>query len=604
MDEEATVEKLKALRNIIRTQVEKHNGRVFGSAGDSTIAEFTSPVETVRCAVTIQNAIANRIQNADPQSVDGQLHLRIGINLGDVIVDGDNLLGDGVNIAARLETLAGPGEVFISRSVLEQVRKQLPFSYDDIGEQRVKNIADPISVYRVNPEQTPAKLWQSSLTGSRRLQALAAAIVMFFASIGVWWFLSGHTSQEQAEFKLPDLPSIAVLSLDTFGDDKDLRFLAEGISEDIITQLARNTNLIVMARTATFSLKDKGLTAKEISDKLNVKYALEGSVRRSGDKLRVTTQLIEAKTGKHVWAEHYDFVASAVFTTQDDIVEKIVGTLLSEIREVDKANILRRPPSDLDVYQLTLNGLALKHKLNPKDTQRAIDDLRQAVKLDPGYAPAWLYLGWEEALAIVFKWPIDGKVSTDLKGALAKIEKAIELDSTLATAYQALGLVRTFTGDAQGALEAAKRSVELGPGDADNLLVYARALASNGDFDASLDKARYAMALNPYQPSYYSYNLGRTLWGKGEYKDTLVSENKCLTKAPEFTACRLLKIAAYIGMDDLASATKAVKVLLQQSPTYTVEDALKAVGFPGSKSVNARLANQLTEAGLPLGKGG
>jgi adenylate cyclase len=381
-----------------------------------------------------------------------------------------------------------------------------------------------------------------------------------------------------------------------------MRVLGEGIADEIITQLARNPALTTIARTTTFALKGSGLNAKEIGRKLNVQYVLEGSVRRLGDQLRITARLIDAKTGNHVWAERYDSAASTIFETQDAIVEKIVGTLFSEIRETQKAAILRRPPSNLDVYELTLRGVARKHRLNPKDMILARRDLARAVELDPNYAQAWLYLGWVEAITIVFKWSDDLDMS-NLKDATKKVEKAIELEPTLATAYQGLSILRTWQGDVQGALHAAKRSVELGPGDADNLLFLGRALASVGEFDQAVARIRHAIALNPIRPAYYDLHFARALWGQGKFQESNKASNDCLTKAPKFTACRIFQIASNVGMGKNAEASKAIKPLRRQSPNFTVADALKSVGFPGSGTANDRLAKQLTEAGLPKVKG-
>lgn len=434
--------------------------------------------------------------------------------------------------------------------------------------------------------------------GQWRRGAVAAAVFVLFAAAGVWWGLTQDTASDRGEFRMPDRPSIAVLSLDTFSSEEEQRFLAEGIAEDIITQLARNSELTVMARTSTFSLRDKGLDAKEIADELDVHYILEGSVRRSGGMLRISAQLIDTETGNHVWAERYDTTAATIYSTQDDIVENIVGTLFSEIREAEKAEILRRPPSDLDVYELTLRGLARKHRLSPESMRLARVDLQRAVELDPGYAPAWLYLGWVEAIAIVFKWSDDLDFS-DLDDAIGKVEKAIELDPMLATAYQALGLLRAYDGDAQGALEAAKRSVELGPGDADNLLFLGRAHASVGEFDQAIALTQHAIALNPSRPSYYDYYLSRSLWGRDEFEEINMAANECLTKAPGFTACRVFQIVSHVEMGNADQAAQAVAALLERSPNFTVEDAVTSVGFPGHEKSNKRLARQLNEAGLP-----
>jgi adenylate cyclase len=445
------------------------------------------------------------------------------------------------------------------------------------------------------------KSWSNMVSASNRsLWSLAAvAASLLIALTGAWWIVPKQAELDRVPSVASTDRSIAVMPFDTFSGEQEQLFLAQGMAEDITIELSRNADLTVLARSAAFSLSEKGLSAWEVANEVGVQYILEGSVRRAGEELRISTQLIDAKTGNQVWADRYDAEASSLYEMQDDIVDNIVGTLLSEVRETEKRTILRRPPSNLDVYELSLRGLARKHRLNAKDLRLGREDLLHAVKLDPEHAPAWLYLGWIEAIAVAFGWFDD----VTLGAAMAKIEKAIELDPSLPTAYQALGIVRAFVGDAQGSLQAAQRSVELGPGDADNLLFLGRALATNGEFDQAVRYGRRAMALNPSRPSYYAYHLGRALWGTGELKDSSRLMDECLTTAPGFTACRIFRIANHNGMGNSDQASKAVTALLEQSPDFSVEDALKSVGFPGDPNSNERLASQLIEAGLSSDEG-
>lgn len=425
-----------------------------------------------------------------------------------------------------------------------------------------------------------------------RWAAAAAPVFLLLAVTGGWWMAASDADS----FTLGDKPSVAVMPFNTFSSAEEQRFLAEGMAEDLRTELARNSDLTVMARVAASDPGERDLSAHDLASEWGVRYVVAGSVRRSGEGLRISVQLIDAGSGNHLWADRFDITASTVYRMQDEIVAEIVGTLLSEVRETRKAAALRRPPDNLDVYELSLRGLARKHRLNPEDSRLAHEDLLRAIELDPQYAPAWLYLGWVEAIEFALQWS-----DADLGEAQRKIERALELDPTLASAYQALSLVRSFSGDFEGALRAAKRSVELGPGDADNLVFLGRALATAGEFDKAVAQARHAMALNPSRPSYYAYYLARALWGRRDLPESKALIDECLTKAPAFSPCRIFRIAIQSESGNADEAAKAVAELLEQSPSFSVHDAVQSSGFAGDPASDERLASHLLEAGLPAG---
>lgn len=611
MDEAGTVAALKRYRTeVFDPKIAQYRGRTVKLMGDGALIEFPSVIDAVTFAVEIQ-VLMRRYNDGVPE--DHRIDFRIGINLGDVIVEADDLYGDGVNVAARLEGLAEPGGICLSRSARDQIRDRLDLDLKDLGEIEVKNIARPVRAFSVILNEkaavlaaTPAEPRPRGRSNWAIPATVSVLALLLLAMVGWWqpWAGNAHRgsgtvmADPMSKAPVSEGPSIAVLPFDTMASGEESRFLAEGIAEDIITELARNVDLTVMARTATFALREKGLDAMEIAEALGVRYALEGSIRRTEGELRIVAQLIDGSTGSHLWAESYDVDASEIYETYDEIVAKIVGTLFSEVRETEKAEVLRRPPDNLDVYELSLRGMALKHRLNPRDARRALADLRKAVEMDPDYAPAWLTLGWVEVIAIIFKW-IDGLDYSDLDEATSKIERAISLDPTLASAYQALSLARTVAGDVEGALRSAQRSVELGPGDADNRLFLARALASNGQFENAVSHARHAVALNPFRPSYYDLHLGRALWGVGELEEAGRLMDDCLTKAPGFTGCRVFQVATQMALGNAESAARAVADLRDRSPDFTVDDALKSVGFAGDAKADERLASSLTRAGLP-----
>lgn len=585
------------IEDFISPLVSEHGGRIVKLMGDGILAEFHSAVGALQCAQKIQQGMQCRNEEIEQRR---RIRFRMGINIGDVIVEGNDIYGDGVNIAARLEALSDPGGILLAQSAYEQVKGKVDGDFDDLGRKTLKNVADPIRVFRFQTTEgnvgAPSLRWKFHADG--KVVASAAAVFLLIAGVVFWWQLNSAVEADRRNFQLPDRPSIAVLPFETFSSDEDYRYLADGVSEDIITQLARNAELTVMARSASFAVANKTDDAIEIARELGVYYLLTGSVRRSEDRLRITTQLVDGKSGNNVWAEAYDSTAAKVFDTQDEIVERIVGSLFSEVREIEKNAILRNPPESLDVYELALRGVARKHRLNPSDSVLAREDLARAIELDPDYAPAWLYLGWVEGIAIAFGWASDLGPS-DLPGAISKIEKAIEIDPTLATAYQALGILRSWVGDTEGALQAAKRSVELGPGDADNILFLGRAFANIGAFDVAVETALKAFALNPIRPSYYDAALSRALWGQGSYDASLKAANDCLAKTPGYSACQVFQVASNIGLQEKDSAVRSAKDLLDLYPNMTVGVAVGGMGYAGAPSANARLSEQLSAAGLP-----
>ncbi len=329
-DEESTVRSLNACRRVIDGLVADHRGRVFGSAGDSVIAEFPSPVEAVRCAVDIQREL--EAHNVD-LSEDRRMRLRIGVNLGDVIVEGDDLLGDGVNIAARLETLADAGGICLSRPVFDQIKKPLDLGCEYLGEHEVKNIAEPIQVYRVLTEPEAAgKIIDETkrATQSWKRIALAAAVVVLIAVAGVglwlrpWKATVEPASVERMAHPLPDRPSIAVLPFTNMSDDPAQEYFADGMTEDLITDLSKVSGLFVIARNSVFTYKGKAIEVRQVAEDLGVRYVLEGSVRRAGEQVRINAQLIDATTGGHLWAERYDGSLADIFGLQDQVARKIV----------------------------------------------------------------------------------------------------------------------------------------------------------------------------------------------------------------------------------------------------------------------------------------
>src|SRR5437016_14113787 len=355
-DEEGTLDRLKALRReLLDPKIAEHRGRIVKTSGDGLLVEFAGVVDAVRCAVAVQQAMPERNTGA---GADNRIELRIGINLGDVIVEGDDLYGDGVNIAARIEALADAGGVFVSNTVHDQVRDRLPFGFEDLGEQQVKNIARPVRVYRVRDVGSVAK-------------AGAAPAL-----------------------PLPDKPSIAVLPFANISGDPEQEYFADGMVEEIITAVSKVRWFFVIARNSTFTYKGHAVDVKQVGRELGVRYVLEGSVRKSGNRIRVTAQLVEAATGNHVWAERYDRDLADIFAVQDEITERLVAAIEPELYEAEQVRSQSKRPDSLDAWECVIRALSCIGQGTRDENTEAEALCRRAIAIAPGYGRAHSLLAW------------------------------------------------------------------------------------------------------------------------------------------------------------------------------------------------------------------
>src|SRR5271156_2830845 len=367
-DEEGTLERLKALRReLLDPKIAEHHGRIVKTTGDALLVEFASVVDAVRCAVAVQQAMPEWDTDV---AADNRIELRIGINLGDVIVEGDDLYGDGVNIAARIEALADAGGVFVSNTVHARGRDRLPFVFEDLGEQQVKNIARPVRVYRVRDPGAAAK---------------------------------NRSAPASPVLPLPDKPSIAVLSFTNMSSDPEQEFFADGIAEDIITALSRYPSLFVIARNSCFTYKGRAVDVKQVGRELGVRYVLEGGLRKAGNRIRVTAQLVEAETGKHVWAERYDRDLADIFPLQDEITEAVTVAVAPAIADAELHRAMRKPPGSLDAWAAYQRGLWHVSKYTPDDNALAQRFFQQAIDLDPTFSGAYGGLAGAQSQAADFQ---------------------------------------------------------------------------------------------------------------------------------------------------------------------------------------------------------
>ncbi len=535
-DEEATVRALNACRTVVDGLVADHRGRVFGSAGDSVVAEFPSPVEAVRCAVDIQRQL--EAHNAGLPE-DRRMRFRIGVNLGDVIVEGDNLLGDGVNIAARLETLADAGGICLSRPVFDQVKKQPDLGYEYLGEHEVKNIAEPVRVYRVLTEPEAAgKIIGETRRAERALKrgGLAAAVVVLIGVAGaVTWLRPWEprvepASVERMAFPLPDKPSIAVLPFDNLSSDASQGHVADGLTEDIITALSQVSRLFVIARNSTFVYKGKSSKVQQVAEDLGVRYVLEGSVQRSDDQLRITAQLIDAITGNHLWAERYDRKMTELFALQDEITDRIVVALRVKLTEGEEARVHRKHTHSLEAWNLLSRGVEHFYRTNKTDNAIARQWFEKAIEVDRGYALAYGFLAWTHWHDAFIGWSENRELSMEHASLLA--EKAQALDDALPDVYALQGAIHLLKGEYEEAVEAGEKAVAYNPNHATNTALLALILSNSGRPKEAIRKFKTAMRLSPYYPVWFLEVLGFTYLDAKQPGEALLAFEKALDRKP------------------------------------------------------------------------
>ena len=477
-DEEGTLRTLNTYRSVMVQLIEEHQGRVVATAGDSVLAEFVSAVQAVRCAVAVQRALDRR--NADLEEPRRML-FRIGINVGDVMVQGADVLGEGVNIAARLEQIGEPGSILVSGTVWEQIDGKLLFPCPFIGEQTVKNIARPVRIYRVT--------WDQPEVLDARLGIATAPT-------------------------LPNRPSIAVLPFVNMSGDAEQDYFADGISEDMITALSKWRWLFVIARNTSFVYKGKAANIKQIGRELGVRYVLEGSVRKAGNRVRITAQLIEAASGAHLWAERYDRDIADTFVVQDEITEAVVGAVEPELRRVEQQRAARQSRETMDAWDHQMRGLWRMYQFNPDSNVRAERLMRQAIELDPGFTPGYAGLSRVFTQRIVFEWTED--LDGDRRAAYAAARRAVELDDKDAYAHYALAWANVLMRGHEDAIAEAQKSIDLTPNFALGYYILGVARVFIGRFEQAIDPFRRAMRLSPHEPLafvfYYYLSLAQYHW--------------------------------------------------------------------------------------------
>jgi len=603
-DETSTVKTLATYREIIASLIKQHRGRVVDSPGDNVLAEFSSVVDAVQCAVAVQNEI--QIRNSELPD-NRRMEFRIGVNLGDVIDEEDRIYGDGVNIAARLEAMADPGGICVSKTAFDQIETKLPLGYEYLGEQSVKNIPKPVSAYRVlmKPDAAGKVIGEKRFLGRfSRKTAIAAIIVLLMVAGGmVGWNIYLHQSKkvepasvEKMVFPLPEKPSIAVLPFTNIGDDPDQEYFSDGITEEIITALSKIPKLFVIARNSTFTYKGKSVKIQQVSEELGVQYVVEGSVRRADDRVRITAQLIDALTGHHVWAEKYDRHVKDIFAVQDEITKKIITALQIELTEGEQAHVYASGTDNLEAYLKAMEANWLNSQSSKEGILKARKLAEEAIVLDPKYAFAYRVLGSNHGVSLVVGMSKNPRES--LKQALELFRKAIKLDDSLATAHSSLGIYSMYARQYDTALAEGKRAIELQPNLPDVVISYASILSWLGKPEEAISFFKEGLRLTPKPPTAYLRLFAGALRDSGQYEEAIAQAQKATEQEPNDLISWITLVSSLSLEGREEDARTAAKEILRIKPNFSVGSYEKRAPQKDRATVK-RYCDALRAAGLP-----
>ena len=607
-DELATIDTLKEYREVLTTLINQYNGRVVDSPGDNLLAEFSSVVDAVECAVKIQEDLYAR---NTALSETRRMEFRIGINLGDVIDDGDCIYGDGINIAARIEGMAEGGGICISGTAYDQVKNKLKLDlgFKYLGKQTVKNISDPVRVYRIRPE--PKTVVEATGHYKKRLRqwqkAVLSVVSILIIAVSAWAIINFYlrpvakdvASVEKMMLPLPDKPSIAVLPFANMSSDPDQEYFADGISENIISALSHIPEMFVIARNSTFTYKGKPVKVQQVSEELGVRYVLEGSVQRSGDQIRVTAQLIDATTGHHLWAERYDRKLKDVFALQDEITLKILTALQVKLTEGEQA---RRWSStdNLEAWGNVIKGSSFFEEFEKQSNSRAQQFYEKAAMLDPNWDVAWTMLAWTYWAEARFGWTQTPAES--LKRAVKIANKVAAINDTLPELHLLWSNIYLLQGDHEKAITEGKKAIALGPNNALCHVLLAYAMNFAGRFEEAIELAEKAVRLSPYSSPWYLMILNDAYRMAGRYEEALAVGkhylNRCSKGECNPFMAHMGLAQTYIGLGRIEEARTHSMEMLKIDPDFSLDQARKVILFndPAHKE---RALNDLRRAGLP-----
>jgi len=602
-NEVQTLKTLSAYFQIMTTLIQKHQGKVLNIAGDNLLADFESVVDAVQCGVEIQKEL--RTKNAE--LAEGQrVKFRIGINLGDVIREGESIYGDGVNIAARLESLSEAGGLCISGMAFDQIKNKLNLGYKYLGEQTVKNILEPVRVYQVlmEPEaagkvigekKTKPKQWQMAAMG------LVIGVIVVVVAIVIWKFYVPTpkievASKEKMAFPLPDKPSIAVLPFTNMSGDPQQEYFSDGITEEIITALSKVPRLFVIARNSTFTYKGKPVNVKQVSEELGVRYVLEGSVRKTEDKVRITTQLIDALTGHHLWAEKYDRDLKDIFAIQDEISFKVVTALQVKLTDGEQALTYAGGTKNFEAYARYLKGADYVKRINKEGNLLARKMAEETIALDPNYPRGYRLLAMTHWLDVRLGLSKDPKQS--LTESVRLYQKTLAMDPSDGSARVLLGFVFTIMRQYEKGMAEAEQGVAISPNASIAHIYHGYILIFNGMHKEAIEAIKKAIRLDPLPPDFYWRCLGQAYCHVGMYEEAIAASKEALRRYPDAILTHVLLAQVYALSGRESEARAEVEEVLRINSRYSVEFFRSSTPYKNPADMEL-MANALLKAGVP-----
>jgi len=612
-DEAGTLQTLDTYKEVMANLIQDHHGRVVDTRGDNVLAEFASVVDAVECGIEIQKEL--RARN-DKLPLPHKMEFRIGVNLGDVVEEENKIFGDGVNIAARMGSLADGGGLCISGTVYEHIKNKLTLRYEYLGKQKVKNIVGPVKVYRVMIETetlgSVVSRWKrAGVNYWKRVHPAFKILVALVAAGNALWqiyprFINppiGVTpkdkvievaSKEKMAFPLPDKPSIAVLPFVNMSEDPKQEFFADGMTEEIITALSKGPNLFVIARNSTFTYKGKPVKVKQVSEELGVRYVLEGSIQRSGDRIRINAQLIDALTGNHLWAERYDRDLKDIFAIQDEITMKIITALQVKLTSGEMIHVLAKGAKNIDAFTKYLQAVDLWTRQTKETNAQAKKLLEEAIALDPEYPGPYIGLAKTYGMDVFFGTTESPDQS--LARAFEFAQKAISLDNMNGAAYSVLSWLYATKRQYEKAIAESERAVSLNLNSAESYMRLALVLAYAGRAEEGIPYMQNALRLNPFPSCNYFSNLATIYVAAGHYEKAIEAAKKTHQCEPNSQFSYIIMAISYVRLGREGEARVAAAEILRINPRYSLERQAKVTPF--TQPLAGRMIEDLRKAGL------